>query len=398
MSEGLFPNIVFRLYSIFSSNSSHLVTCSTAPSASRPLRGCDRYLFSRELGREGEARVASEASAGGLQATTPVVNGAAPAGSCQWRAATVGRLSSLRLKQVLMLALAVLVSAAMLVWLVTDPVFEAVLDLLHRLRFEPLLLAVALVAPLQWLRGWRFALLLQRQPDLPDWRHFKLAAQLSFLNMALPFKVGDFSFPLLARRTVAADLLPATVAIVWCRLSDLCVVAGMLLLAGAWLITPEGHGAYRLATAALGLVCLLLPLALVPLSSLLRAARRFRPLLRLLPASAPMRCRERRVARAHRGDLGDPQPDRLPRRPGGRRRRLADRRDLRRRRQQSRLRAAGHRRCRSRAVAGGVDRGAPPDRRELADLAGDRAVDLWLHPGGGDRRPPPRPWPGSRGL
>jgi len=187
-----------------------------------------------------------------------------------------------------MLALAVLISAAMLVWLVTDPVFGAVLDLLHRLRLEPLLLAVVLVAPLQWLRGWRFAVLLQRQPDLPDWRHFKLAAQLSFLNMALPFKVGDFSFPLLARRTVAADLLPATVAIIWCRLSDLCVVAGMLLVAGAWLITPEGHGAYRLAAAALGLFCLLLPLALAPLSSLLRAARRFRPLLRLLPASAPM--------------------------------------------------------------------------------------------------------------
>jgi hypothetical protein len=183
--------------------------------------------------------VARQASAGGLQATTAVVAGTAPAGSDQWRTA-ISRLSGVRLKQVLMLALAVLVSVAMLVWLVTAPVFDAVLDLLHRLRFEPLLLAVALVAPLQWLRGWRFALLLRREPDLPDWRHFKLAAQLSFLNMALPFKVGDFSFPLLARRTVAADLLPATVAIVWCRLGDLCVVAGMLLLAGAWLITPEG--------------------------------------------------------------------------------------------------------------------------------------------------------------
>jgi uncharacterized membrane protein YbhN (UPF0104 family) len=40
--------------------------------------------------------------------------------------------------------------------------------------------------------------------------------------------------------------------------------------------------------AALGLICLLLPFALGPLSSLLRAVRRFRPLLRLLPASAPM--------------------------------------------------------------------------------------------------------------
>ena len=136
--------------------------------------------------------------------------------------------------------LALLVSAAMVAWFLTNPLFDAVLDLLHMLRFELLLLAIALVPLLQWLRGWRFAMLLQRRPDLPAWRYFKLAAQLSFLNLVLPFKIGDLSFPLLARKTVGGDLLPATVAIVWCRLGDLCVVVAMLLLAAAWLITARG--------------------------------------------------------------------------------------------------------------------------------------------------------------
>jgi hypothetical protein len=143
------------------------------------------------------------------------------------------------LKQALMPVLAFLVSAITLVWLVTNPMFGAVLDLLHTLRLEPLLLALALFPLLQWLRAWRFSLLLRRSAEPPRWLEFKLAAQLSFLNLALPFKIGDFSFPLLAKRIVGADLLSGTVAIIWCRLNDACVVAAILLLGGAYLITPR---------------------------------------------------------------------------------------------------------------------------------------------------------------
>ena len=94
---------------------------------------------------------------------------------------------------------------------------------------------------------------MRRSVDLPCSQHFKLAAQLSFLNLALPFKIGDFSFPLLARKTVGAALLQGAVAILWCRLNDLCVMAAILAFCGAFLlITRAAFWEYRLALVALG--------------------------------------------------------------------------------------------------------------------------------------------------
>ena len=74
---------------------------------------------------------------------------------------------------------------------------------------------------------------------------------------------------MLARRTVGADLLGATVAIVWCRVNDLCVVVAILALCGAYLITPGEHPWFWLASSTVGLIGLLLPLTLAPLMSLL---------------------------------------------------------------------------------------------------------------------------------
>jgi hypothetical protein len=167
--------------------------------------------------------------------------------------------------------LAFLVSASMLGWLVANPLFGAVLDLLQSRRLGPLLLALALFPVLQWLRAWRFSLLLRRSAEPPGWPDFMLTAQLSFLNMALPLKLGDFSFPLLARRTVGADLVDAAVAILWCRVNDLCVVVALLALCGACLITPAEHPWLGLAGASFGLISLLLPLTLAPLMRLLCA-------------------------------------------------------------------------------------------------------------------------------
>jgi hypothetical protein len=199
-----------------------------------------------------------------------------------------GTTRRLRLQQALMPGLTIAASATMLIWLVIDPMFGAVLDLLHTIRLRPLLMAMALVPVLQWLRGWRFAILLRRSVDLPCSQHFKLAAQLSFLNLALPFKIGDFSFPLLARKTVGSALLQGTVAILWCRLNDLCVMAAILAFCAAFLLVPESHPDYRLALIALAVACLLLPLAVAPLIGLLRSWRGFDRVLDLLPPGAQL--------------------------------------------------------------------------------------------------------------
>jgi hypothetical protein len=183
-------------------------------------------------------------------------------------------------------ALAVAISVTTLIWFVSNPLFGTVLDLLHRLRPGSLLLALALVPLLQWLRGWRFSILLQRSLDLPCRQHFRLAAHLSFLNLILPFKIGDFGFPLLARRTVGAPLLESTVAILWCRLNDLCVTLAILSFCAAFLIAPDQHPYYALALLAIAVACLLLPLVLAPASQVLGSWRRFGDLLARLPDGA----------------------------------------------------------------------------------------------------------------
>jgi hypothetical protein len=190
------------------------------------------------------------------------------------------------LKRAHMPLLAFLVSGSMLVWLITNPMLGAVLDLLHTRRLGPLLLALALIPMLQWLRAWRFSLLLHRSAQPPRWPDFMLTAQLSFLNLVLPFKLGDFSFPLLARRTVGADLFGATVAIIWCRVNDLCVVVAILTLCGAYLITPAERPWLWLACTSVGLISLLLPLTLAPVMSLLRAWPRLGRMLGSLPDHA----------------------------------------------------------------------------------------------------------------
>jgi hypothetical protein len=193
------------------------------------------------------------------------------------------------LKRAGTLLLAFLVSASMLGWLIANPLFGAVLDLLHSRRLGPLLLALALFPVLQWLRAWRFSLLLCRSTEPPGWPDFMLTAQLSFLNMVLPLKLGDFSFPLLARKMVGADLLDGAVAILWCRVNDLCVVIALLALCGAFLIAPAEHSWLGLAGASFGLISLLLPLALAPLMRFFRARTPLGRLLGALPdrGSAP---------------------------------------------------------------------------------------------------------------
>jgi hypothetical protein len=202
---------------------------------------------------------------------------------------SVGLRGRHQLSRVVMPALAIAVSATTLVWFVSNPLFSAVLALLHTLRPGPLLLAVALVPILQWLRGWRFSILLQRSLDLPCRQHFKLAAHLSFLNLILPFKIGDFGFPLLARKTVGAPLLKGTVAILWCRLNDLFVTLAILSFCGAFLIAPDRNPGAVPALFALAVACLLLPLVLAPATRVLQSWPRLGALVARLPDGAQTR-------------------------------------------------------------------------------------------------------------
>ena len=88
----------------------------------------------------------------------------------------------------------------------------------------------------------------------------KFTAQLSALNLALPCKVGDLCFPLLAERTLGVRAVHAARIIVWCRLSDLCVVAGLFLLYAGLALVPSAALGQRLLVFGGASAILLAPL------------------------------------------------------------------------------------------------------------------------------------------
>jgi Lysylphosphatidylglycerol synthase TM region len=164
-----------------------------------------------------------------------------------------------RRQPALRIALTYLVTVAALAWLMTRPTFGAALDLLQHARIQPLLLALALIPALQWLRALRFSVVLSGAPRPPCRTLFKLTAQLSALNLALPFKVGDFSFPLLARRALGVGAIHAATTMLWCRLCDLCVVCSLLLLYGALALLPASATAGRALMVGAAVALLLAP-------------------------------------------------------------------------------------------------------------------------------------------
>jgi hypothetical protein len=175
-----------------------------------------------------------------------------------------------------------LVTIGALAWLLFNPLIGSVAVLLQRARISPILFALALIAVLQWLRAWRFSMLLTADQRSPSWAMLRLTSQLSFLNLALPFKVGDLSFPLLAERAFGTCVPHATGALLWCRLIDLCVVGGLLLLYGGLAWSSGLAWEHRQVVLGAALACLLAPLALPPLAMILLGLLRSRPALRCL--------------------------------------------------------------------------------------------------------------------
>ena len=64
--------------------------------------------------------------------------------------------------------LAYLVTVGVLVWLLSNPMFGSVIAMLQQARISPLLLALALIPVLQWLRAWRFSMLLNADRRSPS--------------------------------------------------------------------------------------------------------------------------------------------------------------------------------------------------------------------------------------
>ncbi len=108
----------------------------------------------------------------------------------------------------------------------TDP--AALRRSLAAAALGPLALALLTVPLIQWLRAWRFGLLMSGSLHQPDRTLLRTAALLNLFNYLLPFRVGEASFPILMKRHYGMDYSRAAGILILVRLMDACAVVAVL--------------------------------------------------------------------------------------------------------------------------------------------------------------------------
>jgi Lysylphosphatidylglycerol synthase TM region len=147
--------------------------------------------------------------------------------------------------------LALALSAVCLFFLLTPQIIASFWHLLARASPLPVLGAFALVALVQWLRAWRFAVMMTGRLGLPSAALTRIAFQLNFWNFLLPLRLGELSYPVLMNRHLGYGLLHATGVLFIARLFDLATVGAILLGAAAALDLWPGAGRALFALGAL---------------------------------------------------------------------------------------------------------------------------------------------------
>lgn len=127
----------------------------------------------------------------------------------------------------------------------------------------PLAAALLLIPVVQWIRAWRFGLLMSGTLRLPERDLVRTALLLNMFNFLLPFRVGEASFPILMKRRYAMDYSRSTGILILARLMDASAV-GALLCAGAYgafdaPLWGWGRPAFAVAGVLAMLVLIVLP-------------------------------------------------------------------------------------------------------------------------------------------
>jgi hypothetical protein len=175
----------------------------------------------------------------------------------------------------LSVVLAIAVTAACLWFLLTPDALQSLRRIGTDAKPLPIVAAFLACTLVQWLRAWRYSMMTSVHLGLPEATMVRIACQANFLNLALPFRLGELGFPVLMQRRYGIGFLHATGVLLLARLFDLAAV-GCILLASAWAlgIVP---GALNLLVAAGALV-----LAVAPFGVAL-AGQALRPHLVRLP-------------------------------------------------------------------------------------------------------------------
>lgn len=164
------------------------------------------------------------------------------------------------MRRLLATAAAALLTGLSLWWLLTDDVTARIGPAIA--TADPLRLGLAFLTfpVVQWLRAWRFHLLLRGDPGRPELPLLGISFRLVFFNFVLPFKLGELSFPVMARTTLGVDYAHSLGVLACARLLDL-VVVGALITACAALLVDLPAALQALLIAVLALLLIFPPLA-----------------------------------------------------------------------------------------------------------------------------------------
>jgi uncharacterized membrane protein YbhN (UPF0104 family) len=147
--------------------------------------------------------------------------------------------------------------------------WPSILEGWRQVGFARVALALALLVATYFVRAHRIQDYFPRETKGGFVRLFRLTQIHNILNIMLPFRTGETSFPLLMRSQFGVPLAHGTSALLVLRLLDL---HALLAAAGIGLVAQAGYGA---AAWLAWLAFLLAPLALFPLrGSLLSAGRK----------------------------------------------------------------------------------------------------------------------------
>jgi hypothetical protein len=156
------------------------------------------------------------------------------------------------MRALLSFCLALAMTAACLWFLLTPDVLDTLGRVGGNVRPLPIAVAFSLVAAVQWLRAWRFAVMTNGTPALPGKVLVRIAMQLNFLNFMLPFRLGELGYPMLMRHHYGHSLLQSAGVLLLARLFDLSTVVCILFGAAAALHLATGIGQLALVLASAG--------------------------------------------------------------------------------------------------------------------------------------------------
>ncbi|MGE0323764.1 MAG: lysylphosphatidylglycerol synthase transmembrane domain-containing protein [Polyangiaceae bacterium] len=140
---------------------------------------------------------------------------------------------------------AVAVTSAVLWWMLDAKTVASLGHALQHARWGYIVTGLVLLPALQWVRAWRFQLLLSGELERPPFEQFRIGVYLVLLNYLLPFKTGELSFPWLMNKRFGTSLGHAAGVLLVTRVVDMVCVVGVA--AGCALaLLPDwqglGHG------------------------------------------------------------------------------------------------------------------------------------------------------------